>query len=152
MTMSATARRPAGAGVCLLLAGALGGLLAVAPTSAQAQTVVYETRLDQFGLGPLVPTPVTLQRGTRQGALASAFGGWALFVPNSPRSGLGGAIGIPGVCIEWIWFTPPAPAGHRWDYVQLADGDGDGDTDLVVVSMTAPFPYQVINLDVVACQ
>jgi hypothetical protein len=132
------------------VAGLLGALLATTP--AGAQTVVYETRLDDFGLGPLVPTPVSLQRGTRRGALAFAFGGWALFVPNSPHSGLGGANHVPGVCIEWIWFTPPAPEGHRWDVVQLADGDGDGDTDLVVVSLTTPFPYRVINLDVVACQ
>jgi hypothetical protein len=113
---------------------------------------VFQVDLDAFNLGPMIPVPVRLQNGTRAGAVASVFGGWAVFVPNSPRSGLGGLVAVPGVCIEWIWFTPPAPPGHIWDVLQLADGDGDGDTDVIAVSLTAPYPYLVINLDVRQCR
>jgi hypothetical protein len=127
-------------------------LVVVPGATVEAQTPVYQIDLGSLNLGPMVPIPVRLEHGRRIGALAYIFGGWAVLVPNSPRSGLGGVVAVPGVCIEWIWFTPPPPPGHQWDSLQLGDGDGDGDTDLIAVSFTAPYPYLVVNLDVRQCR
>jgi hypothetical protein len=111
-------------------------------TSISAQTVVLDTNLADLGFGFLHVQPVKLEG--RQGFLAYLpyYDLWTVIVPNAPRSGMGGMVPVPGVCIEHWFQLPPGS-----DYVGIVDGNGDGQEDLIAGSATW-LPVPVITLDV----
>jgi hypothetical protein len=122
-------------------------LLGLATAPLSGQTVVLEANVADLGYGFLHVQPVKLE--TRQGFLAYLpyFDMWTVVVPNAPRSGMGGMVPVPGLCIEHWFQLPPGS-----DYVGIADGNGDGREDLIAESATWPYPFRVITLDVVRCR
>lgn len=121
--------------------------LGLTASPISAQTVVLDTNLADLGFGFLHVQPVKLEG--RQGFLAYLpyYDLWTVIVPNAPRSGMGGMVPVPGVCIEHWFQLPPGS-----DYVGIVDGNGDGQEDLIAGSATWPFSFRVITLDVVRCR
>ena len=108
------------------------------------QTISLRYDVTQLGLGWLIIDPVRLERGTIPGYLGyiPGYDGFVVIVPNAPRSGFGGVVPVPGICIEYA-FRPPQPI-HS-----LRDGDHDGDDDIIVQDGAT---YTVVNLDVLRCR
>ncbi len=127
-------------------------LLALAAPAA-AQTITIGATIADLHLGPSVLIwPARLANGTRFGYLAYTpmLDRWSVVTWHSSRSGWGGTVPAPGLCVEAL-FAWPAGA---WTWVPglPVDGDGDGDDDLVLQEMAAPQRFVTINLDLVLCR
>lgn len=129
-------------------------LVLVATSSpSRAQTVTVAANAADLQLGPVLIFTAQLDQGRRFGYLAyiAFLDAYAVLVAHPTRSGPGGMVATPGLCIEPIFTLPP---GSWWQLNgnRPVDGDGDGDDDLVLQETESPYRFRVLNLDLVACR